>query len=127
MIKAAIFDRDGTLVDSNDLHTEAWQETFRHFGREILYQELRQQIGKGGDQYLRVFLSAPELKEIEPAVEKYGVDLFKKKYLARVRPFPKVKELFERVRHDGRRIALASSGNEDEVEHYVKLAGYSTR
>ncbi len=35
MIRAAIFDLDGTLVDSNDLHTEAWDETFRHFGKEI--------------------------------------------------------------------------------------------
>ena len=37
-------------------------------------------------------------------------------------PFPKVRELFERMRDDGKRIALASSGNETEVEHYVKLA-----
>ncbi|MEP6777452.1 MAG: HAD family hydrolase, partial [Chthoniobacterales bacterium] len=28
MISAVIFDLDGTLVDSNDLHAEAWQETF---------------------------------------------------------------------------------------------------
>ena len=48
MITAAIFDLDGTLVDSNDLHTEAWQETFRHFGKEISYQELRQQIDSFG-------------------------------------------------------------------------------
>jgi beta-phosphoglucomutase-like phosphatase (HAD superfamily) len=34
MIRAAIFDLDGTLVDSNELHVQAWQETFRHFGKE---------------------------------------------------------------------------------------------
>jgi beta-phosphoglucomutase-like phosphatase (HAD superfamily) len=26
LIKAVIFDVDGTLVDSNDLHVEAWRE-----------------------------------------------------------------------------------------------------
>jgi HAD superfamily hydrolase (TIGR01509 family) len=35
----------------------------------------------------------------------------------------KVRELFEQLRKDGKRIALASSGNEDEVEHYVELIG----
>lgn len=57
MINAAIFDLDGTLVDSNDLHVLAWQETFRHFGKEIRVEKLREQVGKGGDQYLPVFLS----------------------------------------------------------------------
>jgi beta-phosphoglucomutase-like phosphatase (HAD superfamily) len=35
MIKAVIFDVDGTLVDSNDLHVEAWQEVFRDCGKEV--------------------------------------------------------------------------------------------
>ena len=120
-IQAAIFDLDGTLVDSNDLHTEAWQETFRHFGKEIPYQKLRQQIGKGGDQYLPEFLNEHELREIGPAVEKFRGDLFTEKYLDRVQPFPQVRDLFERLRCDGKRIALASSGNENEIAHYTKL------
>ncbi|HMJ05474.1 MAG TPA: HAD family hydrolase [Chthoniobacterales bacterium] len=120
-MKGAIFDLDGTLVDSNDLHVQAWQETFRHFGKEFPAAELRQQIGKGGDQYLPVFLTERELREIGPEVEKFRGTLFKEKYLERVRPFPEVRELFERVRGAGTRIALASSGNEHEIVHYVKL------
>ncbi|CEF49118.1 unnamed protein product [uncultured bacterium] len=50
MIKAVIFDMDGTLVDSVDLHARAWQETFREFGKHIPFQEIRMQIGKGRDQ-----------------------------------------------------------------------------
>lgn len=123
MIRAAIFDLDGTLVDSNELHVLAWQETFRHFGREIPIERLREQIGKGGDQYLPVFLTEIEMREFGKAADEYRGDIFKKKYLPQVRPFPKVRELFERVRSDGKKIALASSGKEDEVRHYKKLAG----
>ena len=122
MIRAVIFDLDGTLVDSNDLHAEAWQETFRHFGKEIAYEDLRRQIGKGGDQYLPVFLSPREIQEIGPEVEKFRGDLFKRKYLDRVKPFPKVRELFEKLRDEGKRVALGSSGNGDEVTHYAELA-----
>ena len=122
MIRAAIFDLDGTLVDSNELHVLAWQETFRHFGKEIPLERLREQIGKGGDQYLPEFLNERELREIGDQADDFRGEIFKKKYLAQVRPFPKVRELLERVREDGKKIALASSGKEDEVLHYQKLA-----
>ena len=123
MIKAAIFDLDGTLVDSNELHVQAWQESFRHFGKEIPLERLREQIGKGGDQYLPVFLTEIELREIGKQLDEFRGKIFKKKYLPSVRPFPCVRELFERVRGDGKKIALASSGKADEVEHYQKLLG----
>lgn len=123
MIRAAIFDLDGTLVDSNELHVLAWQETFRHFGKEIPVERLREQIGKGGDQYLPVFLTEQEMREFGKEVDAYRGEVFKKKYLSQVRPFPRVRELFERLRGDGKKIALASSGKEDEVEHYKKLLG----
>jgi HAD superfamily hydrolase (TIGR01549 family) len=121
MISGTIFDLDGTLVDSNDLHAEAWQEAFRHFGKEIPYGELRSQIGKGGDQYVPAFLNSHEIQQFGDELNKFRGDLFKQKYLARVQPFPKVRELFERLREDGKRIVLASSGNGDEVDHYVHL------
>ena len=123
MIRAAIFDLDGTLVDSNELHSLAWQETFRHFGKEIPMERLREQIGKGGDQYLPVFLDEREMREFGDEAEKYRGEVFKKKYLSQVKPFPKVRELFERLRADGKKIALASSGKAAEVRHYQKLLG----
>lgn len=55
-IKAAIFDIDGTLVDSVDLHARAWQEAFRKYGHDIAFEAVRQQIGKGGAQ-LVIFLT----------------------------------------------------------------------
>ena len=123
MIRAAIFDLDGTLVDSNELHVLAWQETFRHFGKEIPIERLREQIGKGGDQYLPVFLNEIEMREFGKQADEYRGKIFKEKYLSQVRAFPNVRELFERVRSEGKKIALASSGKEDEVRHYEKLAG----
>lgn len=123
MIRAAIFDLDGTLVDSNELHVRAWEETFRHFGKEFPLARLREQIGKGGDQYLPEFLSEMEIRKFGEEVEEYRGQIFKKKYLPEVRPFPKVRELLERVRGEGKKIALASSGKEDEVDNYQKLLG----
>lgn len=125
MIRGVIFDLDGTLVDSNEFHVLAWQETFRHFGKEIPIERLREQVGKGGDQYLPVFLNEFEMQQFGKEADRLHGEVFTKKYLPQVRPFPKVRELFERVRAEGKEIALASSGKDKEVHHYEKLLGIS--
>lgn len=122
MIKAVIFDIDGTLVDSVDLHAHAWQETFKHFGKEIPYEQVRHQIGKGGDQLMPVFFSQEELDEKGSEMEKYRGELFQRDYLPRVRAFPRVRELFEKIKDDELRLALASSAKEEELAAYKKIA-----
>jgi HAD superfamily hydrolase (TIGR01549 family) len=124
MLKAAIFDIDGTLIDSVDFHAEAWQRTFHHFGHpEIQFDEVRPQIGKGGDQLLPVFLSKEEIERRGKEIEKYRTELFRREYLHRIRPFPKVRDLFLRLKRDGYQLALASSSNEQDLEEYKRIAG----
>jgi HAD superfamily hydrolase (TIGR01549 family) len=122
MIKAVIFDIDGTLVDSVDLHARAWQETFKHFGKEIPYEEVRHQIGKGGDQLMPVFFSKDELEKFGEEMEEYRGQLYKREYLPKVRAFPGVRELFLKIKEDGLRLALASSAKEEELGAYKKIA-----
>ncbi|HEX8163227.1 MAG TPA: HAD family hydrolase [Pyrinomonadaceae bacterium] len=125
MSRAVIFDVDGTLVDSVDLHARAWQEAFRKFGREVEFERVRHEIGKGGDQLMPVFFSAEELDKFGDEMEKHRGEIYKRAYLPHVRPFPKVRELFERIRRDGNRVALASSAKEDELGVYKDLANIS--
>ncbi|MGB7923922.1 MAG: HAD family hydrolase [Pyrinomonadaceae bacterium] len=122
MIKAVIFDIDGTLVDSVDLHAQAWKEAFKQYGKDIPFQQIRHQIGKGGDQLMPVFFSHEELDEFGEEMEEHRSKLFKREFLPRVRPFPMVRELFERIRADDKRIALASSAKEEELAAYKKVA-----
>jgi len=121
-IEAVVFDLDGTLVDSNDFHVEAWDLAFRHFGKQFPNHELRKQIGKGTDQYLPEFLTPDEIKKIGKQIDEYRSALFRKEFLPRVKPFPKVRELFERIKRDDRRIALATSSHKDEVKTYTDIA-----
>jgi len=120
VIKAVIFDVDGTLVDSNDLHIEAWREAFRSRGKEVAYEELHEQMGKGGDQLMPVFCSPEELDEFGVELERSRTELFAREYLPRVRPFPQVRELFERIKADGLSLALASSAKEEELEQHKR-------
>jgi HAD superfamily hydrolase (TIGR01549 family) len=123
MITAVIFDIDGTLLDSVDLHAEAWREALERFGKKISFPEVRRQIGKGGDQLMPVFLSRQELQKFGAELEQYRSDLFKKEFLPRVTAFPEVRQLFQRIRQDDKRIGLASSAKGDELKTYKAIAG----
>lgn len=122
MVEAIIFDIDGTLLDSVDLHAQAWQEAFRRYGREIPFETIRSQIGKGGDQLMPVFLSEEELKKFGKELEEFRGQLFKKEYLPKVKPFPGVRELFQTVKRKGQKIALASSARGDELKDFERIA-----
>jgi HAD superfamily hydrolase (TIGR01509 family) len=122
-MKAVIFDIDGTLLDSVDLHAAAWVEAFRHFGVAVAQADVRRQIGKGGDQLMPVFLPRERVEREGETIEAYRSDLFKRAYLSKVTPFPGVRALFSRIRADGHAVALASSGKESEVAHYQDILG----
>ena len=118
--RAFIFDMDGTLVDSNELHVDSWDYAFRHFGKQFSRDALRTQIGKGSDQYLPEFLTPQEIERFGKELDQYRSQLLRKEYLPRVRPFPKVRELFQRIRDDDKRIILASSGKEEDTKYYIE-------
>ena len=123
MFKAVIFDIDGTLVDSVDLHALAWEEAFRHFGFEVPFNDVRTQIGKGGDKLIPSMLREADAREAGEKLSKYRTLLFQKKYLPQVKPFAGVRELFEHIRQDGKKIVLGSSAKGSELDAYKKIAG----
>jgi phosphoglycolate phosphatase-like HAD superfamily hydrolase len=122
MPQAAIFDIDGTLIDSVDLHASAWQEALVKFGHHVTFEQARSQIGKGGDQLIPVFLSTAEQADHGDEMEEWRGKLFKSKYLPLVRPFSAVPELLRRVRAAGLKVAVASSAKTSELNVYLEIA-----
>src|SRR5262245_49615509 len=116
-----IFDIDGTLVDSNELHVDSWDRAFQRFDKQFSREQLRAQIGKGSDQYLPAFLTPEEIKSFGKELDEYRSKLFKKEYLPKVRPFPKVRELFQRLHDDNKHTVLASSGKKGDTKYYIDL------
>lgn len=122
-LEAVIFDVDGTLVDSNDLHIEAWREAFAHYGIGLTYEQVHAQIGKGGDQLIPAFCSREQVDQFGDALDKLRGEIFSRDYLPQVQPFPKVRALFERLKHDGLQIVLGTSAKETELEAHLKTLG----
>ena len=92
-------------------------------GRLPELKAIRDQIGKGGDQLLPVFLTREEIDAKGPDLEKHRGDILKERYLNQIEAFPKVTELFHRIRADKIKIVLASSAKAEELRTYEKIAG----
>ena len=121
-VRAILFDVDGTLIDSNDLHAEAWAVTFRQFGFDVPVRKIRGQIGKGGDNLIPALLPPlPEARQKEIAA--YRDATYQRDFMGRAKAFPEVCALFARVRDDRRDIVLATSAKDVELEHGLDLIG----
>jgi HAD superfamily hydrolase (TIGR01509 family) len=122
-LKAVIFDIDGTLIDSNDAHAQSWIDTFEEFGYEASFDTVRALIGKGGDKLLPEAIGVEMDSDEGKKLSAHRSDIFKRDYLPKLRAFPGVRRLLERMRDDGLVLVVATSANEDEVGALLKVAG----
>ncbi len=121
--QAILFDMDGTLVNSNDLHASAWSEALNCFGHEISAETVRPLIGKGGDKLL------PELTGIEAEssdgkkISEARSKIFIEHYAPRIKAFPKARELLNQLQAQGKHIIIATSASKEELEAILKASG----
>jgi HAD superfamily hydrolase (TIGR01509 family) len=123
MPQAVIFDVDGTLIDSVDAHTRAWVDAFAAFDIQADFDDVRGDVGKGGDQLMPGYLPPDALEAQGKAVEDHRTELFAREHLPGIQAFPGVRQLFERIRAHGLRIALASSAKAEELDRYLEITG----
>jgi HAD superfamily hydrolase (TIGR01549 family) len=120
MPTAAILDIDGTLVDTNYQHAMAWYLAFRQHDIFQPVWRIHRRIGMGGDQLV------PDLVG-EEVDERIGDELRAAEsvlYLASIQStsvLEGARDLIADLSGQGRKVVLASSAKEREVDHYLDL------
>lgn len=119
-VDTVVLDVDGTLVDSNYLHTLAWKSAFREHGYDVPAWRIHRAIGMGGDRLVSAVAG-------EPAEDEHGDhirDSWEKRYdsvLDQVTPLPGARQLLALLRDRGFQVALASSGIPRHTRHAVDV------
>ena len=121
MVKAVLCDIDGTVVDSNWLHAEAWKRAFAEMDIMLDREEVRRQIGKGGDELIPVFVSWWKRYSVEEPLKRYREWIFREDFLPQVKALPKVREFAEELKQRGIRFALASSSKKADIQDYKRI------
>ena len=118
-----ILDVDGTLIDSNDAHARAWVDAAEACGRELEYDAIRPLIGMGGDRVMPLLFGVEENSEEGERLSAARREIFQRDYLPEIRPFPRVRELVQRLLDDGFDVVVASSASEDDLGELLEVAG----
>jgi HAD superfamily hydrolase (TIGR01509 family) len=114
-LKAVLLDVDGTLVDSNDAHAQAWSEVFERNGYPGTFERVRELIGQGGDKLVPEITGLDETSHEAERLKKERSALFSRVYLPQLRGFPGVPALLGKLRSKGLELVVASSASEDEL------------
>jgi HAD superfamily hydrolase (TIGR01549 family) len=123
-VRGIIFDIDGTLVDTNPTHVEAWWRAFRSLGYDVPVNRIEVEIGKGGDQLVPAVLGDEAEQRHGEALRKVQKQEFLKLAAGRhFRVFPCVPELMMSLRDRSIRTALATSSDEKHLQATSESAG----
>ena len=112
-----LFDVDGTLVDSNYLHTLAWSRACRDRDRWAPMNVIHRLVGMGGDQLTSELFGEPDEELTDRWQHHYEA------LIDEVTVFPDAAELLRRLHDAGLRVVLASSSPADHVDMMIDRLG----
>jgi phosphoglycolate phosphatase-like HAD superfamily hydrolase len=120
MSAAYIFDVEGTLIDCVPDILKCWSETLGGFGVSVPAADLQLMSGMDGDEMLATLVPGLDEHARKKILTAQG-ERYRAVYLPRVRAFPGVRAAFTAIKSRGRRIALATDCQSDELKRYRSL------
>ena len=119
MVKAVFLDIDGTLMDTNYLHVEAWAQAFEEVGARQPRSRIHHEVGKGSDRLIPEF--------VEDGHKAARVSELHSEYYAQLQerghPLPGAKELVTSLVDRGYEVWFATSAKPEELEHHMEELG----
>jgi HAD superfamily hydrolase (TIGR01509 family) len=113
-IRAVLLDIDGTLVDSNYLHVDAWSRAFVDVGHPVDTWKIHRSIGMDGDMLLDALI-----EDADASTRKLASEQHSKHYtttIDRLRAFHGARELLRVLASHDITVVLATSAPERELK-----------
>ena len=121
-----VFDMDGTLIDTNAAHVEAWRRAFDQHGYRVEPDRIFIEVGKGGDKLVPSVLGQSAYREHGESLSAAHTEAFGN--VARERGlnvFPGARELLDGVRGRGLKTVLATSSGQGHLKTVREIAGFA--
>ena len=116
MARVVVLDVDGTLMDTNYLHTEAWARAFEEVGHRVPRVRLHKQVGKGSGLLISEFVEGEETAEkIQDLHSEFYGELQEYGH-----PLPGAKELISSLKERGYEVWFVTSAKDEELEHHMQ-------
>ncbi|MFB7269097.1 HAD family hydrolase [Streptomyces sp. NPDC056244] len=112
--RAALFDVDGTLVDTNHLHVTCWWEAFRQAGHTVPMSEIHRSVGLGAGELITHLLGDERDPDQDAWISAAHATLYGT-YLGRLPALEGAGDLLRSLDDRGWRVVLATSAGEAEL------------
>jgi HAD superfamily hydrolase (TIGR01509 family) len=113
-VSAVLFDVDGTLVDSNYLHVDAWQRAITELGEHVDAWRIHRAIGQDSKRLLTSVVGELDEDWISRAKDLHS--RFYRELASRLQAFDQAAALLRALDDRGIHVVLASSAPDDELE-----------
>jgi HAD superfamily hydrolase (TIGR01509 family) len=125
MMKAFIFDLDGTLVDTVHAQVMAWQKAMCEFGVDVDAMNIHKRIGMRGSLLMRE--CAREVGRTPSSDEFAGMDALHSSNFEQIAPIPRAlngaKSLLAHLKSAGIRTGIATSGKRRDIAASLAALG----
>jgi len=123
MFSAVIFDIDGTLVDSNDAHAEAWVRALAERGSRVEFSRVRPLIGIGSDKLLPALIGISADSEEGRTLADRRREILLNDFVPTLQPTRGARELLEWLHDERKTLAVATSAHSEELKALLRVAG----
>ena len=117
----ALFDIDGTLVDSSWAHGLAWHLAFKEFGFDVSAEATNEDIGMGGMEIVQRHIGKELVDKLGKQIADFQLLLFQNEFISKIAPFPYASELVHCLAKRGINVLLASSAPREVIEKFIDL------
>ena len=122
-MKAFIFDKDGVLVETFNIHLKAYKKAFEEIGLNFKEEHLLKNYGRKRKDIIKSFLEENGIvsEELVEKLVKRKEELYREFVETELKLLPGVLDCLKYLKRKGYKIGLASSSSKETIKQFMRV------